>query len=37
MAIRYDKKLIQEMDRVIRNYNQKIRRIEKYEDSYNYQ
>lgn len=36
MAIRYDKKLNQEINRVIRNYNQKIRRIQKYEDSYNY-
>lgn len=37
MAIRYDKKLNQEINRVIRNYNSKIRRIEKYVDSYNYQ
>lgn len=37
MAIRYDKKLNQEINRVIRNYNQKINRIKKYEDSYNYQ
>ena len=36
MAIRYDKKLNQEINRVIRNYNQKIRRIEKYDDSFNY-
>ena len=35
--IRYDKKLNQEINRVIRNFNQKIRRIEKYQDSYNYQ
>lgn len=34
--IRYDKKLNQEINRVIKNYNQKIRRIEKYEDSFNY-
>ena len=37
MAIRYDKKLNQEINRVIRNYNAKIRRIEKYDDSFNYQ
>lgn len=37
MAIRYDKKLNQEINRVIRNYNQKINRISKYEDSFNYQ
>ena len=37
MAIRYDKKLNQEINRVINNYNAKIRRIEKYDDSYNYQ
>lgn len=37
MAIRYDKKLNQEINRVIRNYNQKIKRISNYEDSFNYQ
>lgn len=37
MAIRYDKKLNQEINKVINNYNAKIRRIEKYVDSYNYQ
>ena len=37
MAIRYDKKLNQEITRVVRNFNQKIKRIEKYEDSYLYQ
>ena len=37
MAIRYDKKLNQEINKVIRNYNQKIYRIRKYEDNYNYQ
>ena len=37
MAIRYDKKLNAEINKVLRNYNQKIKRIEKYEDSYNYQ
>lgn len=37
MAIRYDKKLNQEINKVINNYNAKIRRIEKYADSYNYQ
>ena len=36
MAIRYDKKLNQEINKVIKNYNAKIRRIEKYDDSYNY-
>lgn len=36
MAIRYDKKLNAEINRVVRNFNQKIRRIQKYEDSYNY-
>ena len=36
MAIRYDKKLNQEINRVIRNYNQKIKRIEKYAESYLY-
>ena len=34
--IRYDKKLNQEINRVIKNYNQKIKRIEKYTDSFNY-
>ena len=29
MAIRYDKKLNQEMNRIIRNFNQKISRLEK--------
>ena len=37
MAIRYDKKLNQEIRKVINNYNAKIRRIEKYDDSFNYQ
>ena len=37
MAIRYDKKLNSEINRVIKNFNQKVRRIEKYQDSYNYQ
>lgn len=37
MAIRYDKKLNSEINKVINNYNAKIRRIEKYADSYNYQ
>ena len=37
MAIRYDKKLNQEINKVIRNYNQKIRRLEKSYDSYLYQ
>ena len=36
MAIRYDKKLNNEINKVIRNYNAKIRRIEKYTDSFNY-
>lgn len=36
MAIRYDKKLNQEINKVIRNYNQKIRRIEKYEEQWLY-
>ena len=37
MAIRYDKKLNQEINKIVRNYNQKIYRIRRYEDSYNYQ
>ena len=37
MAIRYDKKLNQEINKIVRNYNQKIYRIKRYEDSYNYQ
>ena len=36
MAIRYDKKLNQEINKVIRNYNQKIRRVEKYEEQWLY-
>lgn len=36
MAIRYDKKLNKEINRVIRNYNQKIGRIEKYEEQWLY-
>jgi len=36
MAIRYDKKLNQEINKVIKNYNQKIKRIQNYADSYNY-
>ena len=37
MAIRYDKKFNQEINKIIRNYNAKIKRISKYEDSFNYQ
>ena len=37
MAIRYDKKLNEEINKVVRNYNQKIRRLEKSFDSYLYQ
>ena len=36
MAIRYDKKLNEEINKTIRNYNAKIRRIEKYDDSFYY-
>lgn len=36
MAIRYDKKLNQEIRRTVANYNAKIKRIKGYQDSYNY-
>ena len=36
IMIRYDKKFNKEINRIVRNYNQKITRIEKYVDSFNY-
>ena len=36
MAIRYDKKFKNEINKVVRNYNQKISRIKRYDDAYNY-